>query len=185
MMDRTEKKIRGVFGEHHCGKTTLVNKLCFEIWRTRGQVTLALDPYSSLKLHYVENGKRVVFGWSTANEEDFKAAVWKRTGCLVVIEDASSTIQRAKDFTPFFTCITHNFHDVIVIGHDATDLLPAMRRNFDELFLFNQTADSVKHWQAAQPSMKGLELSVGSKQFEFVHCIKFKETEPIRQKLKL
>jgi hypothetical protein len=175
-MDRTDKKILGVFGEHHCGKTTLVKKLCAEIWRTRSQPTLALDPYSSLVALHV---------WSTSIEEDFKAAVWKKKNHLVVIEDASSTIQRDREFAPFFTCITHNFHDVIVVGHDATDLLPTMRRNFDELFLFNQTSDSVKHWTAAQPSMKGLELSVGLGRFEFVHCIKFAKENPIRQKLKL
>jgi hypothetical protein len=121
----------------------------------------------------------------TADENNFKTAVWKKRGCVVIIEDSSETIQKDKEFSPFFTCIRHQGHHLICIGHDGTDLTRSMRRNFNELFLFNQTRDSVEIWEASQPSMKGLVKSVGLKQFEFIHSIKFSESEPSVQKLKL
>jgi GTPase SAR1 family protein len=166
----------GVFGESECGKTVLVKSLCCEFWKKQKIPTLALDPRRSTWGTYA---------WTTTIEKDFRAAVWQRRGCVVVIEDSSETIQKDKSFTPFFTCIRHNKHNLIVIGHDATDLTRPMRRNLTELFLFNQTEDSVEMWQASQPSMKGLEKSVGLKQYEFIHSIKFSQIEPHPQTLTL
>lgn len=166
----------GVFGESECGKTELVKRLCREFFRQQGLPTLALDPRKSPWGSHA---------WTTEKESDFKIAVQKKRGCVVVIEDSSETIQRDKEFTPFFTCIRHQEHHLIVIGHDGSDLLPPMRRNLNELFLFNQTEDSVELWERSQPSMLGLKKSIGLKQYHFVHSIKFSPVEPVVQTLKL
>lgn len=166
----------GVFGESECGKSELVKRMCREFWRQHGIPTLALDPRKS---------SWGSFAWTTDNESDFKSAVWKKKNFIVVIDDASETIQKDKEFTPFFTCIRHNFHHLIVIGHDAVDLTRTMRQNLTELFLFNQTEDSVGFWEAAQPSMKGLKKSVGLAQYFFIHSVKFSTVEPHAQKLTL
>jgi hypothetical protein len=165
-----------IAGESECGKSTLAKSLSRELWKRFQIRSLVYDPW------------RDVWGghaWVTKNFETFNEAVNKANHCLVIIEDASMTIQRDKSFAPFFTCIRHRNHDLMVLCHDATDLLPSMRRNINEIFLFNQTEDSVEQWKSSQPSMRGLEVSVGLPQYCFVHSKKFGTVEPRPQRLKL
>jgi len=174
-MSEPKKRI-GVFGESENGKSTLVKAMCLEFWRQHHKLTLVLEAFVS-PWH--------PGAWVTNNEENFREAVNRKRGCVVVIEDASATIAADKTFNPFFTCIRHNDHDLIVVGHDGCDLLPAMRQNLNELILFLQTERTVKIWKDCQPSMKGIELALTLDRYCFVHCKKFSKENPIPQKLRL
>lgn len=161
----------GIFGASECGKTTLAKELSKEIWRTTLRPSLILAPYPEPWGHHA---------WITTDPEKFSAAVWKRRNCLVIIEDASSTVNREKEFKKFFTCIRHQGHDLIVIGHDGTDLLPSMRRQLTEVFFFMQAPRAVEIWRADLPGITGLEQASDLKKYEFVHARNF---EPAVKKI--
>lgn len=166
----------GIAGESECGKSTLAKALSREIWRVKKIPSLIYDP------------RKYSWGnhaWVSGDESDWRAAVEKKRGCLVIIEDASETINRDREFSKFFTCIRHQLHWLMVLCHDATDLLRPMRRNLNELYLFNQTPDAVEMWKESQPSMRGLELSIGLPQFTFIHSRKFSQTMPTPSVLKI
>lgn len=166
----------GIAGESECGKSTLAKAVSKQFWERFGTPTLVYDPWRDAW------GRQA---WVTTSEENFRAAVEKRKDCLVIIEDASMTIQRDKEFTPFFTAIRHQGHHLLVICHDATDLLRPMRRNLNQLYLFTQTEDAIELWKASQPSMLGMEQAVNLKQYEFLKCVKFATQEPQPMRLKL
>jgi hypothetical protein len=156
----------GIFGETECGKTFLAKRISLAWWRTRKIPSLVLDPWLDFW------GEQA---WVTNSEENFLASVTNSNDCLIVVDDTSATVQRDKTFIPFFTAIRHRNHRLLVCGHDATDLLPIMRRNLNQLFLFVQTEASVALWQADQPSMLGLDLAASPgylKQWEFIRCKK-------------
>jgi hypothetical protein len=165
-----------VAGASECGKTTLVINLSKAFWKTFKMPTLALDPWKS------ENawGSQA---WVTDDEGKFWDAVWKKTGCFVVVDEASSTIARDRELIPAFTKIRHQGHTLAVVCHDATDLLPTMRRNLNEVFLFFQSRNSIPLWQQDLPAMKGLEAATDLQKYEFIHCKNFSEAKRLKLKL--
>jgi GTPase SAR1 family protein len=164
----------GIFGATECGKTTLAKSISREYWRQQKKPSLILtnfhDPWGS-------------HAWMTTDAEKFNAAVWKRSGCLVVIEDASSTINRDGEFKKFFTCIRHQDHDFIVIGHDGTDLLRPMRQQLTEVFFFLQTPRSIEIWSQDLPGISGLEQATQLQRHEFVHAKNFETAKRLKLKL--
>lgn len=165
----------GIAGASECGKTTLAIHLSRAYWTEKKIATLALDPYAE------ENqwGKQA---WVTKDEDKFWKAAWQRRGDLIIVDEASSTIARDRELIPVFTKIRHNKHTLLVICHDATDLVPTMRRMLNELFLFAQSEGATKLWRNDLPLMRGLEdaavLEGGIcklKPYEFVHCENYKD----------
>jgi molybdopterin-guanine dinucleotide biosynthesis protein len=163
-------KIGAIFGTTLCGKTTLAVELSRQYYKQKKIRTLALDP------HRADWGAQA---WATQNEEEFWRVVWARTGHLVIVEDASLTINRDRDLMQVFTQIRHNKHRLLVVGHSGSDLLPGMRKQLDTLFLFQQDADSVKDWKKIFPK-GGVERALSLEKYEFleVHC--FERSEPKR-----
>lgn len=164
-----------IAGASECGKTTLAKHLSRAYWNVQRVPTLALDPYAE------ENrwGKQA---WVTKDEKAFWDAVWKRRGDLIIVDEASSTIARDRDLVPAFTKIRHNNHHLLVICHDATDLIPTMRRMLNEVFFFAQAEDAVKLWQKDLPLMRGMSIAAVTqdgqcqlKPYEFVHCENYKD----------
>ena len=154
----------GIFGATECGKTTLAKSISREYWRQEKRPSLILANFHDTWGSHA---------WLTVDAEKFDQAVWKRKDCLVIVEDASSTINREKEFKKFFTCIRHQRHDLIVIGHDGTDLLRMMRQNLTEVFFFLQTPRSIEIWKQDLPSISGLDRATQLKRFEFVHAKNF------------
>lgn len=164
----------GIFGASECGKTTLAKQLSREYWRQEKRPTLALDP---------QKNNWGCHAWVTTDEEKFWPAVWKKRNCLVIVEEASTTIQRDRELIPLFTRIRHQGHNLLVIGHDGTDLLPTMRQNLNELFLFLQPPRAVEIWANDLPSIRGLEAAGELKQFEFLHGKLFTTARRCRLKI--
>lgn len=80
---------------------------------------------------------------------------WLRTwqhrdcrNCNVVWEESSTTIKRDPDLVDVFTAKAGaGGHRLIVTGHSGAALLPVMREQLTELFLFRQSEREAKIWQ--------------------------------------
>lgn len=168
----TLKRI-GVFGPTLSGKTTLSMKLSEQYWKKHQTRSLVLDPYAE---NWGEHAK--VF----TDEKEFWEAAWQTTDSLIVVEEASTTISRDRELIPVFTRMRHNRHSLMVIGHNGTDLLPAMRHSLTTLFLFKQPESAAKIWSenfAETGLLKATEL----KQYEFIRYESY--GTPVKQKLAL
>lgn len=163
----------GIFGITQSGKTTLAKELSREMWRKNKRRSLVLDPHTEIW------GDQA---WVTADEEKFWEAVWKTRGAFVIVEEAAATIRRDRELVPVFTRLRHLNHVLCVIGHNGTDLLPAMRQQIKTLYLFRQPQEAAEIWATsfAEPALMDAQY-LG--RFEFLHCDLF--GKPKRFKLKL
>ena len=164
----------GIAGASECGKTTLAIHLSRAYWTEKKIPSLVLDPWKGEH----QWGKQA---WVTSNEKVFWAAVWERKNDLVIVDDGSLTIARDRELVPAFTAIRHQGHTLMVVCHGASDLLPTMRRQFNELFLFAQNEDDVETWQKDLPLMRGISESTvvdgrcKLKPYEFLQCENYKD----------
>lgn len=161
----------GIFGPSKSGKTTLAKALSAEFWRTRKLKSLVLDPH-------LEN-------WGTHaivmnDESKFWATVWASKDCVVIVEEATTTINRRKDLSSVFTAIRHNNHNLIVVGHNGSSLLPVMRQQLEKLYLFLQSEKAAKIWME-ETACSNLMQATTLNQYEFLYYRRF---TPVR-KLKL
>jgi hypothetical protein len=127
----------GIFGLSLSGKTTLAKAISYQYWIQKRIPSLVLDPF---RTRWGDHA------WVTNDEEWFWKEVWQRRDSLVIVDDASATIAADKELVPVFTMLRHNHHRLLIIGHHGNNLLPAMRQEFDTLFLFRQGAGSAEMW---------------------------------------
>lgn len=161
----------GIFGPKLSGKTTLARNLSLAYWSRKKIRSLVLD------IHQEQWGGQA---WVTHQEDIFWNAVWKTKHCLIIVEEAAATIRRERELVPVFTRLRHCEHRLLIIGHDGTDLLPVMRRQFDTIFLFLQPEDALKHWRQDLPSIAGLEHATRLGQYEFLRGELFKPAVRMR-----
>ena len=152
--------IAGIFGPKLSGKSTLARRLSEQYWVQEKRRSFVLDP----NLEYW--GPQA---WVTSNEEQFAEVVWKVRNELVIIEEAAATINRDRSkVAGYFTRIRHAGHKVIVVGHSGMDLLPVMRQQIDEVFLFRQPRQAAEVWAMNFADDKLLACTK-LKQYEFMH----------------
>lgn len=149
----------GIFGPKLSGKTTLAKALSRQYFLSHKLRSLVLDPHR-------ENwgNQAIVFD----NEENFWQTVWASRNCVVIVEESAATIRRDRDLVPVFTRLRHLNHKLIVVGHSGMDLLPVMRQQLDELFLFRQPQSAAKVW-AETMTQDELLSAVELGQYEFLH----------------
>ncbi len=166
----------GVFGPSESGKSFLVHRLVLEFAQKYKTKSLILDPHT----HEWHRWPTEAVGFITEDEKKFWPVVWQSKACIVVVEEASSTIARNRDLIPLFTRLRHQMHRLIVIGHSGMDLLPVMRQQFNQLYLFRQSIDSAKVWanEMTEPKLRD---AVTLKQFEFLSYRMFQT--PVKMKL--
>lgn len=87
----------------------------------------------------------------------------------MIVDDGSATIARDKTLIPVFTALRHNHHHLVVIGHSGTDLLPVMREQLDELFLFRQPRKAAELWSDTFTD-ETLLAACCMNRFEFLHA---------------
>ena len=128
----------GIFGRTLCGKTTLGKQLSAAAWRRHPmRLSLVLDP----------NGE----DWGiqatvTTDMEHFRSKVWASRNCQVFADEAAMTIARDADLVDLFTRIRHNGHQFHVLSHTSASLLPVMREQLSELYLFRQSRHEAELW---------------------------------------
>lgn len=164
----------GIFGPKLCGKTTLAVEMSHEYWNQKAIRTLVFDP------HLETWGPQA---WVCDNEDVFWPTIWKTRNCLIIVEEASSTIRRDRDLMPVFNRLRHCCHRLLVVGHDGTDLLPAMRRQLDTLYLFKQSEDAVKEWYKVFPDREIIDKCPTLARFHFLEIHSFQT--PIEKTLTL
>lgn len=163
----------GVFGPKLCGKTTLTRELSREQWNVHARPSLILDP------HLEEWGPHA---WVTNDDATMWDAVWKSSDCLVIVEEAATTINRQRDLMQVFTRMRHNRHKLLVVGHSGSDLLPGMRSQLDTLYLFKQPLKPAKDWCELFADPDIMECTK-LQQYEFLDVQSFRK--PVKRRLTL
>jgi hypothetical protein len=161
----------GIFGQSESGKTTLAQALSIGFWERLQIKTLVLV----VQEHELPSWAKLRHATTYLSEKQFWRAVWDQTGKVVIIEDAVLSVDRKKDLRPVFTTLRHNEHRTIVVGHHGSELLPLMRQNIQELYLFRQPDDVAKDW-AHDMVDEGLREASTLDQYEYLHCVRWKGT---------
>lgn len=149
----------GIFGASESGKTTLAKKISWNFHNTENRPSLVLDPVS--KSYW---GKHATV---YTDETLFWREIFIKKNSMVVVDDASVTINRDNELNGVFTTLRHNGHKLLVIGHSAGNLLPQMREQLQRIFLFLQNEDSVKKWESVFP-MQNIRPAMELAQYEFL-----------------
>ena len=153
----------GAFGPKLSGKTTLASRISKEHFEKLQIRSLILDPHTD----EYDKWHQPAIGFITPDEDKFWPVVWKSQNCLVIVEEAATTISRNRDLVPVFTRLRHCHHKLFVVGHSGMDLLPVMRQQIDTIYLFRQPVSSAKVW-AEVMTEDGLLESTTLGQFEFI-----------------
>ena len=161
----------GIFGPSESGKTTLAKKIAWHFWTAEKRPALVLDPVS--RGYWGPNAK--VF----TDEKTFWSEIFKQKNSLVVVDDASVTINRDGELNGVFTVLRHQGHKLLVIGHSAGNLLPQMREQLQRIFLFLQNRDSVEKWSTVFPG-SDLTPALGLKQFQFLTAANYSDVQIIQ-----
>ncbi len=127
----------GIFGRTLCGKTTLAKQLSAAYWRGKTFRSLVLDPNG-------ENWGQ--HAYVTTCRERFLGKVWSSRNCMVFADEAGMTINRDRELIDLFTRIRHNGHKFHVMAHTSGNLLPVMREQLIELYLFRQSYREAELW---------------------------------------
>jgi len=164
----TEYNRFGIFGASESGKTTLAKRVSQEIFAREKRPSICLF---HLERNPASWGKHVNGHF---NRDEFLAMVRGTNGALVVVEDASVTVAADKDVTDLFTCIRHQNHKLLVIGHHAANLTPEMRDSLQRVFLFLQNDDAIQHyWSKIFPG-HDLTCATQLQQFEILTVANYK-----------
>lgn len=144
MPGRTDSEIHhvGVFGRRLSGKTTLVISLLGASHRREGRASVVLDP------------KHTQHRWGahcyvTPDRERWLSK-WQHPqcrNCNIVWEESATTLKRDADLVDVFTAKAgEHGHRLIVTGHSGASLLPVMRWQLTEVFLFRCTQSEAEMW---------------------------------------
>lgn len=169
----------GIFGPKLSGKTTLAKELSRQYWVRSHRRSLVLD------INLEGWGSHA---WVTDDEDKFWSVVWrepvvgKAKPSLVIVEEATETINRDKTLTRVFTRLRHLEHKLIVVGHDGTNLLRIMREQIDTLYLFRSSPKAAEMWADSMTQTGFLEAE-NLEQYEFLYGERFRP--PVKRKLDL
>lgn len=166
----------GVFGPKMSGKTTLARYLSKQYWQKHHIRSLVLD------INQEHWGDHALVFTDDEPEGKFWTAVWQSQGCLIIVDEASSTIKRDKLLIPAFTRLRHLNHKLLVIGHNGMNLLPIMREQFDTLYLFRQPEKAAKVWSDTF-TQKELLAAMELNQHEFLQTQLFGKPKKLKLKL--
>lgn len=156
-----------IVGPSECGKTTLGNTLQRQ-YKARGIPGLACSifPEQWPGCH-----------WATADLEEFVAYAKRARGCVLCVDEAGQSINRAKEAEWLFTTSRHNSHDLVCMSHGGTQFTPTMRNQFSVVCLFASSPNVCELWaeEFNEPRLREAE-HLG--RFEFLIKRRF---EPVRR----
>lgn len=164
----TDYKRFGIFGPSESGKSTLAKKISQEIFARERRFSIVLSPNDTNITDWQKPHIRFF-----RDKEKFLQFADSTNGCVVIVDDASTTIARDDECSNLFTTMRHRNHKLLVIGHAATNLLPQMREQLQRIFLFLQTEDSIKKWEVIFPG-QDLMPATRLQQYEFLTVANYK-----------
>lgn len=155
----------GIFGPCGSGKTTLARELA-RAYSSAGFACLICDPIGA---------EWPRGSWSTTDPATLLAKARRSRNCRLFIEEASLSISRDRDLSWLFTTARHFGHRTHVIGQDGASLLPAMRQQLSEVFLFRCHPDLAAIWsrQFADPEI--LKIAPTLEKFQFLRARAFEK----------
>jgi len=159
----------GIFGMIRSGKTTLARKIAWHFWTSKNQFALVLDP----KGEWWPQNCTVFRDMTEMGVGEFWKAVWEKTDCVVIADEAALTIQRDRELVPVFTMLNGRRHRFVVVGHSGTDLLPAMRQQITHLFLFRQSIEAADLWRREFADEQITQATMLA-QYEYLFAARFK-----------
>jgi hypothetical protein len=175
----------GIFGPTRGGKTTLANALLAQK-KKAGFANLVCDPL--LVDLPREKWGQVWPGavWITTDISEFidKARRCKR--CFLFVEESSLSVKRCRDVSWLFVAAGNPLaggHTTVVIGQDASSLLPGMRQQLSTVYLFRCHPDLAEVWsyQFADPEI--VKIAPKLNRFEFITCETYRAKPLAAQKL--
>lgn len=129
-------------GQSGCGKTTVARHLSSLAFR-RGRRSLVFDPKG-------ENWGNHALVFSDPDDiPRFWETAWANWNCQIIIEEVSSVMPRDASSSKHFKRIRHQGHQLILLIHYSTDLLPDQRDQAGTLYLFNQDPESIRKFAAS------------------------------------
>ena len=169
MAGRTDSQIHhiGIFGRRLSGKTTLTIRLLGGSYAVEGRFGVVLDP----KLGQHVWGRHCY----VTNDRERWLRKWQHPqcrNCNVVWEETSTSLQRDPKFVEVFTAKAgEHGHRLIVTGHSGTALLPVMREQITEIFLFRQSKNEAEMWAElfADERIKNLAMTLNPDRREYLH----------------
>ena len=172
-----ELKRFGIFGASESGKSTLARKISLFMWRVEKRPTIVLDPISKSNA-WGDHAKVFIdeerfWKYAGLNDDDLTR---NATNCLVIVEDASVTINRDNALNGVFTTMRHRGHKLLVIGHNSNNLLPQMREQLQRVFLFLTTAKAIESWNNNFPG-QDLTPATQLNQYEFLTVANYAKPE--------
>lgn len=166
---RTDANIHhlGIFGRRLSGTTTLAIRVCLGSRRVEGRYSVVLDP----KIGQHTWGEHC----SVTNDRAKWLSTWQHPqcrNCNIVWEESATTIKRDAEFVDVFTAKAgERGHRLIVTGHSGASMLPVMREQLTELFLFRQSRNEAEKWaeQFADERIAQMACSLDFDRREYLH----------------
>ncbi len=171
--DKNSLERIAILGPTLSGKTTLAKAISQEFYRKRGIRSLILD-INDDEINWGPQAKIYT------DPDEFWKVIWETRGFLIIIDESTETIDRAKNLRSVFTRMRHQYHSLMVIGHEGGSMLPIMRKQITSVYLFRQPEGGADMW-CKQLCDRRLEESEGLQQYEFIYLKMF--GTPIKSKL--
>lgn len=125
-----------ICGQSGCGKTTVARHLSARAFAA-GRRSLVFDPKGE------DWGPHALVFSDPDDVPRFWETAWRTWNCQVIVEEVSTVMPRDRSTSKHFKRIRHQGHQLMMLLHYSTDLLPDQRDQAGTLYLFNQDPDSV------------------------------------------
>lgn len=84
--------------------------------------------------------------WVTTDMSEFITTAKREKDCLLLIDESGLAIDRDKSLRWLFVTSRHNHHVTYALMQDYTQLIPEMRKQLTQLFLFACHPDEAEVW---------------------------------------
>ncbi len=156
-MGWSHKLVLGLTG---FGKSTLLRRLIAQAW-AQGVASLVIDP--NLEGDWGPGAKFI-----TDDPAEYLDIAKRSTSCLLIVDEAGEMLKRDPEYRWVVTRSRHFGHVAVLSSHFATDILPVMRNQCVEAFVFRQSIDAAKVL-ARQYADRLFERAPGLDVGQFIH----------------
>lgn len=172
-----------IVGRRLSGKTTLLIEFLRASWERERRYGVVLDP----KIGQHQWGTHC---YVTADREKWLSKWQDRQcrNCNIVWEETSTTLKRDADYVDVFTAKAGaHGHRLIITCHTGAALLPVMRDQITEIFLFRQSRNEAEKWaeQFTNPHIVEVACSLNYDRREFIHVRMGQNDRPVPRVLNL
>lgn len=157
---------KAVCGQSGCGKSTYAMRYSAMAYRLSGRRSLAFDPNGA------DWGPHCLVCSDLRRVADFWYFVWRAKNCVVFVDEVATVMPRDAEANEVFTRIRHRGHQLVMILHEAANLLPVQRDACSTLVLFNQHPRSAQLWADAWNEPR-LAAAPTLRKYEFLFAQKF------------